>query len=153
MCISEFADALGGRLTWAMMPPLAGGLEPVRGIVIDSRLAMPGDVYWALEGPEHDGAVWVHDAFGRGALGAVVDHRHVEPWAGKFVLHVAEVNAAFRRFVRLVEGSSLRGRAPIRLGGTHGADLLHAVARNDQAAWDAIIDMQRKPVLCGDGAA
>ena len=38
----------------------------------DSRKIEPGDVFWALRGPNHDGEDFLADAFRRGAAGAVV---------------------------------------------------------------------------------
>ncbi len=41
-------------------------------IVTDSRQIEPGNIFWALRGPNHDGADFAAEAFRRGAAGAVV---------------------------------------------------------------------------------
>jgi UDP-N-acetylmuramoyl-tripeptide--D-alanyl-D-alanine ligase len=49
----------------------------VTGWSIDSRTLAPGDLFFALRGPNHDGHAHLAEAFGKGAVGAVVD-RDVE---------------------------------------------------------------------------
>jgi UDP-N-acetylmuramoyl-tripeptide--D-alanyl-D-alanine ligase len=66
-----------------MMLPLAGiadavgaGSIPdmtVSGYSVDSRTAAPGDLFFALRGPNHDGHDYVDAAFERGAAAAVVE--------------------------------------------------------------------------------
>jgi len=41
-------------------------------VVTDSRQVAPGDVFWGLIGPRHNGADFAGEAFARGAIGAVV---------------------------------------------------------------------------------
>jgi UDP-N-acetylmuramoyl-tripeptide--D-alanyl-D-alanine ligase len=45
----------------------------VTGWSVDSRTIEAGDLFFALRGPNHDGAEYVEAAFARGAVGAVVD--------------------------------------------------------------------------------
>jgi UDP-N-acetylmuramoyl-tripeptide--D-alanyl-D-alanine ligase len=47
-------------------------MVPLGRIVTDSRAVEQGDVFWALRGPNHDGAAFAGEAFRRGAAGAVV---------------------------------------------------------------------------------
>src|ERR1051326_6178805 len=47
----------------------------VTGWSVDSRTIEAGDLFFALRGPNHDGAEYVEAAFARGAVGAVVDKR------------------------------------------------------------------------------
>jgi hypothetical protein len=94
LCIEELQRIVGGEVQLGLMPPLAGKLEPLRRVVVDSSAARPGDVYWALVGEDFDGARMAEEAFARGALGVVASSRHVEPWAGKFVLTVRDANVA-----------------------------------------------------------
>ncbi|GER06795.1 hypothetical protein JCM17843_11050 [Kordiimonadales bacterium JCM 17843] len=42
------------------------------GIAIDSRDLVPGDLFIALDGPNHDGHDYVAQAFAAGAVGAIV---------------------------------------------------------------------------------
>jgi len=46
----------------------------VSGWSVDSRTLEPGDLYFALRGPSHDGHGFVEDALRKGAAGVVVDH-------------------------------------------------------------------------------
>jgi UDP-N-acetylmuramoyl-tripeptide--D-alanyl-D-alanine ligase len=45
---------------------------PLGPIVSDSRAVKPGDVFWAIQGPNHRGEDFVGEAFRRGAAGAVL---------------------------------------------------------------------------------
>jgi UDP-N-acetylmuramoyl-tripeptide--D-alanyl-D-alanine ligase len=45
----------------------------VTGWSVDSRTIQPGDLYFALRGPNHDGHAFVKAAFEKGAVAAVVD--------------------------------------------------------------------------------
>jgi UDP-N-acetylmuramoyl-tripeptide--D-alanyl-D-alanine ligase len=45
----------------------------ITGWSIDSRTLQPGDLFFAIRGPRHDGHVYVADAFRKGAVAAVVD--------------------------------------------------------------------------------
>jgi len=56
----------------------------VTGWSVDSRTLRPGDLYFALRGPNHDGHSYVAEVLKKGAVGAVVD-RQVE---GDVVLKV-----------------------------------------------------------------
>jgi UDP-N-acetylmuramoyl-tripeptide--D-alanyl-D-alanine ligase len=64
--LPEVAAALG--VSFAGCPPL-----PVTGWSVDSRSVQPGDVFFAIRGPSHDGHQFVEDVFHRGAVAAVVD--------------------------------------------------------------------------------
>jgi UDP-N-acetylmuramoyl-tripeptide--D-alanyl-D-alanine ligase len=46
----------------------------IGGWSVDSRTLAPGDLYFALRGPSHDGHNYVEDAICKGAAGVVVDH-------------------------------------------------------------------------------
>jgi UDP-N-acetylmuramoyl-tripeptide--D-alanyl-D-alanine ligase len=58
----------------------------VTGWSVDSRTLRPGDLYFALRGPNHDGHAYVAEVLAKGAVGAVVD-REVE---GAAVLKVED---------------------------------------------------------------
>jgi len=47
---------------------------PVSGWSVDSRTLAPGELFFALRGPRHDGHNYVAAAFARGAVAAVVEH-------------------------------------------------------------------------------
>jgi len=65
----------------------------VTGWSVDSRTLRPGDLYFALRGPNHDGHAFVAEVRKKGAVGAVVD-RQVE--GGVAVLKVGDSLAALQ---------------------------------------------------------
>jgi UDP-N-acetylmuramoyl-tripeptide--D-alanyl-D-alanine ligase len=69
--LGELHQAIGGRLALGSKSgdPSAAPLGPVQS---DSRRIEPGDVFWALCGPNHAGEDFLAEAFCRGAAGAVV---------------------------------------------------------------------------------
>ncbi len=67
LSLSFLSDALGAERPDAELD--------VSGWSIDTRTLQPGDCFFALRGPTHDGHDHVAGAFGRGAAMAVVDHR------------------------------------------------------------------------------
>jgi len=93
LALRDLTDIIGGKPHLGTMPPLAGDAVPVGRIVTDSRQVNAGDVFWALVGPRHDGADFADEAFSRGAAG-VVSARLVEPWAGRWCLHVEDTTWA-----------------------------------------------------------
>jgi UDP-N-acetylmuramoyl-tripeptide--D-alanyl-D-alanine ligase len=100
LCIRELAQVTGGQLSVGTMPPLGGDLEPINRIRTDSRLIEPGDVFWGLKGRTHQGSRFAEEAFARGALGAIVSDRNLEPWAGKFSLVVEDSRWALWQLAR-----------------------------------------------------
>jgi UDP-N-acetylmuramoyl-tripeptide--D-alanyl-D-alanine ligase len=78
--LHDLNQAIGGQL---LGQPAAGSAwsVPLGPVAIDSRQVEPGNVFWALRGPHHDGANFVDEAFQRGAIAAVVPrgvHSHDE---------------------------------------------------------------------------
>jgi UDP-N-acetylmuramoyl-tripeptide--D-alanyl-D-alanine ligase len=63
--IQQVARALGLE----RMPAPA----PIAGWSVDSRTISAGELFFALRGPAHDGHDYVEAAFGRGAVGAIVE--------------------------------------------------------------------------------
>ncbi|MBC7784148.1 MAG: UDP-N-acetylmuramoyl-tripeptide--D-alanyl-D-alanine ligase [Burkholderiales bacterium] len=69
LAVAEIAQALGARA-----PGSGATLEGVAtGYSVDSRTVEPGDLFFALRGPVHDGHDHVPGAFDRGAVAAVVE--------------------------------------------------------------------------------
>src|SRR4029077_5534970 len=64
--LQEVARAVGAA---EQPPPL-----PVAGWSVDTRTQNPGDVYFALRGPNHDGHKFLTAAVAGGASAAGVDH-------------------------------------------------------------------------------
>jgi UDP-N-acetylmuramoyl-tripeptide--D-alanyl-D-alanine ligase len=89
---------IGGRLCQA---DTLGELSdaPLGPVVSDSRTIEPGDVFWALHGPNHRGEEFVDDAFQRGAAGAVVADDAVVP-EGRWVVSVKDTHQALLAWAR-----------------------------------------------------
>src|SRR5579872_6576585 len=67
----------------------------VTGWSIDSRTLRPGDLFFALRGPSHDGHAYVAEVLAKGAVGVVVD-RDVPSCEGP-ILRVPDVLKALQR--------------------------------------------------------
>ena len=147
LCVSELAEVVHGRLQLASMPPLAGGYEPIRRIIVDSRQARPGDVYWALSGPGYDGMALVDDAFARGALGAVTAGRHVEPWAGRFCIEVEQTNRAFCHCAKCFRELIEQEKSPIVLDFPQARSIQRRLAHGDETALhDLVTQLQKRSI-------
>lgn len=97
--LGELQQTIGGTLqpdSGAECDPRATRLGRV---VADSRQVEPGDVFWALVGPNHDGADFAGEAFARGAMG-VVAARMVEAPSGRWVLTVDDAERALREWAK-----------------------------------------------------
>ena len=57
----------------ALGHPVAGESPVVTGWSVDTRTLEPGDLFFALRGPNHDGHDYVEAAFARGAIAAIVE--------------------------------------------------------------------------------
>ena len=131
LSIGDLADITNGTLRLGTMPPLAGESEPVRRVVLDSHDARPGDVYWAVTGPSFEGAALAENAFAHGALGVVTSGNRVEPWAGKFVLDVADANLALSRLARCLAKTKVASRW-LHANGVDNGKLSSELARQER---------------------
>ncbi|MBI5560418.1 MAG: UDP-N-acetylmuramoyl-tripeptide--D-alanyl-D-alanine ligase, partial [Deltaproteobacteria bacterium] len=67
LTIKDIVSSTGGRL-------LSGRPESeIKGVSIDSRSLRPGEVFFALRGKERNGHDFVEAAYGKGAIGAVIE--------------------------------------------------------------------------------
>jgi len=66
LTLADAIEALTGQR-------IAQAEQPLSSVVIDSRLATPGGMFVALRGEQQDGHDFVADAFGRGAVVAIVE--------------------------------------------------------------------------------
>src|SRR5512139_3227703 len=64
--LADLIEGLTGRRP-------ADAAQPIRHFVIDSREAGPGDVFVAFRGEKTDGHFYISDAFGHGAVAALVE--------------------------------------------------------------------------------
>ena len=65
----------------------------VTGWSVDSRTLQPGDLFFALRGPNHDGHAYIEEVFRKGAVAAVADG---EVAAAGIVLRVEDSLAALQ---------------------------------------------------------
>ena len=94
--VHELSDAIGGRVLPADAAS-SGHTAAVGPIVTDSRSIESGGVFWALRGPNHDGADFVGEAFRRGAVGTVVG-RDVPVPDGRWAVQVEDTQRALRNW-------------------------------------------------------
>jgi UDP-N-acetylmuramoyl-tripeptide--D-alanyl-D-alanine ligase len=94
LTVGELHEMLGGTLRFGDMPPCDGDSALVGRVATDSRAIEPDEVFWGIVGPRFDGSKFAEEAFVRGASGAVVSGRRVEPWAGRWSLEVTDSFAA-----------------------------------------------------------
>lgn len=94
LLLRDLVMATGGRLSLAAMPPRDGNLLMLRRSTPQAADVRPGDLFWALPGESDDGMRHVEEAFARGAAGAVISGRTIEPWPGKFTVAVNDVRSA-----------------------------------------------------------
>lgn len=97
--LDELHRTIGGTLKPAAAPPDEATAAPLGQVATDSRRVQFGDVFWALVGPYHDGADFAHEAFARGASGAVVG-RPVEAPQDRWVITVDDTLAALGQWAR-----------------------------------------------------
>ena len=105
--LSEVARAVDGRLR--------GADATVTAVVIDSREARPGSLFFAMRGERDDGHDFVTDALSRGAVGAVV-HR---PVAAEPVVVVADSGRALLALAA-DERARMRDATVIGITGANG---------------------------------
>ncbi|HKD37955.1 MAG TPA: UDP-N-acetylmuramoyl-tripeptide--D-alanyl-D-alanine ligase, partial [Pirellulales bacterium] len=108
--VGELHELLGGTLRFGAMPPCDGYATAVGCIATDSRTAKQGEMFWGLSGPRFDGSIFAEEAFIRGATGAVVCGRRIEPWDGRWAL---EVDDSHRALWELAAWSRRQYSAPL----------------------------------------
>ena len=123
--LAELCTATGGRQAasgFALLADPSG--SPVGPIVSDSRTIEPGDVFWALHGPNHRGEDFIGEAFSRGAAGAVVS-KDVALDFSPLSLGEGTVGS---HHLPMREGTRLASHWIVRVDDTH-------LALNDWARW------------------
>ncbi len=94
----DLAQATRGRILPACR--ISNAAETALGrIVTDSRQVESRDVFWALRGPNYDGSCFLHEAFRRGAQGAVVSPQETIPKDG-WILNVDDTQRALEQWAR-----------------------------------------------------
>ena len=107
LTLGWIAGAVGGRLTGARVD------MEVREVVIDSRVAGPGDLFVAIRGPRFDGHDFVADVLARGAAAAIVDR----PFSGA-VIEVGDTVKALQDLAHAVRAAA--GTKVIAITGSAG---------------------------------
>jgi UDP-N-acetylmuramoyl-tripeptide--D-alanyl-D-alanine ligase len=104
---------------------------PAGPVVVDSRQVKRGDVFWALKGPNHDGADFTDEAFRRGATAAVVA-RPVETPDDRWVFQVADTRKALWQWAawkrRQFTGALIAVTGSV--GKSTTREMIHAVLRS-----------------------
>ncbi|MFZ5828532.1 MAG: UDP-N-acetylmuramoyl-tripeptide--D-alanyl-D-alanine ligase [Planctomycetota bacterium] len=96
--IHDLATAIGGQLS-TLRPRDEVAQLPLGAVNSDSRTIAPGEVFWALRGPYHDGAAYVEAAHERGAVAAVVG-RGAASLSKHVVIEVDDSLEALRAWAR-----------------------------------------------------
>jgi UDP-N-acetylmuramoyl-tripeptide--D-alanyl-D-alanine ligase len=97
LTVRKLHEITGGRLRLATLPPRDGEEARVGRVVTDSRQVQRSDVFWGLAGTRFDGANFAEQAYDRGAAGAVVGSRYVQPAPGCWSLEVPDAHEALVR--------------------------------------------------------
>src|SRR6266436_3094633 len=75
--LREVASVLGGSVE---------ADELITGWSVDSRTVQPGDLFFALRGPNHDGNAYLDEAFRKGAAAAIANEKANRPESGPVVV-------------------------------------------------------------------
>jgi UDP-N-acetylmuramoyl-L-alanyl-D-glutamate--2,6-diaminopimelate ligase len=98
-----------------------GALDrPISGLVMDSRRVVPGNLFFALPGYRADGASFIDEAIGRGAIAVVTEKPPVHPHAKVVFLQVASARAALARVAQRYYKFPDRDLGVIGVTGTNG---------------------------------
>ncbi len=125
--IGQLNDTIGGKLLLGDMRADA----PLGTVQSDSRKIRPGDVFWALRGPNHQGDDFVADAFGRGASGAVVASDAAAS-RSHWLIRVTDTHQALLAWARW-KRSQFRGTVIAVTGSagkTTAREMIHTVLRS-----------------------
>jgi UDP-N-acetylmuramyl pentapeptide synthase len=150
LSIADLHRIIGGELQLGLMPPLAGVLEPIRRVIVDSSAARPGDVFWAIAAAGYDGACSAEEAFTRGAIGVVSSTRKVAPWAGKFSLQVADANESLRKLIEYEKARRLGRRCkPLAYHNGDTTGMIASLISGATISFDEIVQLaaQRKALV------
>src|ERR1043166_2572261 len=91
------------------LPCDSGGI--VTGWSVDSRTLRPGDLFFALQGPNHDGHAYIAEVFAKGAAGVVAERDHA---ATGLVLRVRDSVCALQALAARARRDWEIGRASCR---------------------------------------
>lgn len=128
--LADLCAATGARQAACGFATLANPANvPLGPIVSDSRVITPGDVFWALRGPNHRGEDFLDEAFSRGAAGAIVGDG-APPFASSIPCHSDALvpNSPHPNPLPTGEPTFAKGCWAVQVNDTHRA-------LNDWARW------------------
>ncbi len=140
LCIAELGEIIHGQVRLGAMPPLAGMLEPIGRIVVDPHEIQPRDVLWTFAARRLPYTWPADEAFARGAMGVVGSKRNIEPWAGGFVIHVDDPQAALHRLMRCLRKADGTWPKHVFSNNEPSAQVLSAVWRRDDVELQSLIE-------------
>ena len=85
----------------------------------DSRRVQPGDLFVAMQGPNHDGLGFIHEAVERGCAAVIAD-RHADTPLGVPLIVVPDAREAYGQICHAVAGQPSRELKVIGVTGTNG---------------------------------
>ena len=85
----------------------------------DSRRVQPGDLFVAIQGPDHDGLGFVSQAIERGCVAVIAD-RHAETPLGVPLIVVPDAREAYGRICHAIAGQPSRQLKIVGVTGTNG---------------------------------
>jgi UDP-N-acetylmuramoyl-L-alanyl-D-glutamate--2,6-diaminopimelate ligase len=94
--------------------------RPISGLVMDSRRVVPGNLFFALPGYRADGASFIDEAIGRGAVAVVTEKPPVHPHAKVVFLQVADARATLARVAQRYYKFPDRELGVVGVTGTNG---------------------------------
>jgi UDP-N-acetylmuramoyl-L-alanyl-D-glutamate--2,6-diaminopimelate ligase len=114
------------------LTPVPAGLE-VRGLCLDSRVAGPGDLFFALRGAADDGARHASQAIANGAVAVIAESASLDSHPGVPWIRVAEARLAMGRLAREWFGRPDEAMTLVGITGTKGKTtvtyLVESIAR------------------------
>ncbi len=129
LSIERIASMLGGEV-------IQGGSVVASSVVIDSREAREGSLFFAIRGERLDGHKFLGDALARGVAG-VVDQVPESLPESRGLIRVEDTTAALQRFAQ-----SIRNQFPFTLiaitgsaGKTTTKEMIFALVSTERAAW------------------
>jgi UDP-N-acetylmuramoyl-tripeptide--D-alanyl-D-alanine ligase len=131
LSFARIAETTGGEL-------LAGGEVVATSVVIDSREARPGSVFFAIRGERLDGHQFVGEALSR-AAGAVVS-RVPDSFGGAAIVRVDDTLRALQDLARAIRRDSPFDLVAITgsAGKTTTKDLIAAMTSSEKATWKSV---------------
>jgi UDP-N-acetylmuramoyl-tripeptide--D-alanyl-D-alanine ligase len=94
LSLEQLAAAVGSRSRTVVNGYVDPRASSIARIVSDSREVRTGDVFWALEGPRHDGADYLADAYRSGAVGVVTSRDALQPPPNRWAIVVDDPQQA-----------------------------------------------------------